>query len=382
MDTAPRNAPALRANWLTITGSVRDHNEDAIGIYPGETTSFFVLCDGVGGAEAGEFVSEFAVKRMLKMFHETPKSPSTNWSEVMQMAMQAINAEVRRVAESATEKSGKPVMMGSTMVAVVIQGWNAFVAHVGDSRLYHWRSGGIVQATEDHSTVSTMMMPAVNPDGTVKRNVLMRGIGKGADLSPDLLLINLEPGDKLLMCSDGMSDKINVDEIAQVLSTMPLSEAPNYLATLADTRMSKDNISVIIVDIGGTADRSPLNPPEQERAFLSYNTRWNTTSFQADGISTSTGGSRNGLWIGLALAVVAIVAVVAILLLTSRGGDAGSTAVPESPVPLILETEEIAPTATETPVPTATPTPTATFTPTQTETPSATPIPPTATLRS
>lgn len=383
MENVPPTAPTLRANWLSITGSVRDHNEDAIGIYESSPASFFVLCDGVGGAEAGEFVSEFAVKRMLKAFHEAPKLPSTNWSAVMEAALRDVNSEVRRVADEATARSGKPVMMGSTMVAVVIHGWNAFVAHVGDSRLYHWRAGGIVQATEDHSTVSTMMIPAVNPDGSIKKNVLMRGIGKGATIEPDLLLLNLQPGDKLLMCSDGMSDKITADEIATAFNTMPLTSIPEYLARTADTRMSKDNISVITIEIDSVAKPKEYQVPEQERAFYGYNSRWATTNFQAAGVNVGSGGagSKRG-WLLLLLAIIAVIVVGAVVVVASGGGGAVASPATATVEPKgeVMQTEEVAPTAT--PAPTDTPTPTETPVPTDTPTPTETPVPPTATLRS
>jgi len=387
VENVPSSAPTLRANWLSITGSVRDHNEDAIGIYESSPASFFVLCDGVGGAEAGEFVSEFAVKRMLKTFHEAPKSPATNWSAVMEAALRDVNSEVRRVADEATARSGKPVMMGSTMVAVVIYGWNAFVAHVGDSRLYHWRAGGIVQATEDHSTFSTMMIPAVNPDGSIKRNVLMRGIGKGATIEPDLLLLNLQPGDKLLMCSDGMSDKVLADEIANAFNTMPLTAIAENLARTADTRMSKDNISVITIEIDNVPKPREFQVPEQERAFYGYNSRWATTNFQAAGINvdaSSSGGKRKWLLLLIALIIVFVIGGVAAALASGGGGAVAAPAVATAtlePQGEVLLTEEVVPTQTSLPTETPTDTPTPTETPVP-PTPTETPVPPTATLRS
>ncbi|MBW4436965.1 MAG: protein phosphatase 2C domain-containing protein [Pleurocapsa minor GSE-CHR-MK-17-07R] len=394
MSNQPLNAPAIRATWLSITGSVREHNEDAVGIFQGNKFHAYVLCDGVGGAEAGEFVSEFAIKRMLKAMHETPGTPDTNWSAVMANALQHINAEVRRASEAASVKAGKTIMMGSTMVCVVIQGWNAFVLHVGDSRLYHWRAGGIVQATNDHSTSGTMMMAAVNPDGSVKRNVLMRGIGKSGDIEPDMLLISLQPGDKLLMCSDGMSDKISSDEIASALANMPLAEAPFNLSQLADTRMSRDNISLIIIE-ANDVPALPVNVPAQERAFVGYNPRWSTT-FRTDGVSVEvdgaevssgggdSGGSKTGLYIGIAVAV--LVAIVALIALASSGAlrqaNVGSDTATDAAATLaIIATEEVAATSAPSPTDLPTETPTHTPTPTETPTPTATPIPPTATLR-
>jgi serine/threonine protein phosphatase PrpC len=375
------SAPHLRANWLSITGSVRDHNEDAVGIAvsAGAPAQFFVLCDGVGGAEAGEFVSEFAVKRMLKAFHDSPKTPGTNWSALMETTLNEINAEIRRVADAATERSGKPVMMGSTMVALVIQGWNAFVAHVGDSRLYHWRGGGIVQATEDHSTASTMMLPSIKTDGTIKRNVLMRGIGKGAAIDPDLLLLQLQPGDKLLLCSDGMSDRITAEEIAHTLGTMPLEAAPDYLARTADGRMCKDNISIIIIEVA-ESPVAPLTPLQQERAFIGYNTRWGAVPFAPAGI-TGAGRKQRPVLIGLVAVVVMAALIVALLAFSNRSGGGGTAQAQDGPTAPAIQATVVS-TDTPTATATATITPSLTHTPTATPTATATPIPPTATLRS
>jgi protein phosphatase len=377
------NAPYLRANWLSITGSVRDHNEDAIGIYQHADAHMYVLCDGVGGAEAGEFVSEFAIKRMLKMFHENVgKSASVNWSALMEQTIGEINAEVRRSADAASAQSGTTVMMGSTIVAAVIQGWNVFVAHVGDSRLYHWRGGGIVQATTDHSAGTTMYnMPAIRPDGSTKQNVLARGIGKGDTISADLLLISLQAGDKLLLCSDGMSDKVATEEVAQVLATMPLQTAPEYLAQTADSRMSRDNVSVMLIEVNAAPDAPSITPPEQERAFVGYNPRWATTQFKAAGIpgSKKSGGKSRGLIFGLVALLIVALVIIGVLVANSAqnaGGDSPAATTQGTSVPAAI-TEDVVPTDTPVPTDTATSTPTPTDTPTPTETP----IPPTVTPR-
>ena len=401
----PSQPPSLRANWLSITGSYRDHNEDAIGISDPARARMFVLCDGVGGAEAGEAVSQYAIQQMLIMFHQHSKG-SGEWLALMNQTLVAINTEVRRNSRMLSEQRGTNVMMGSTMVAVVLQGWDAFILHVGDSRLYHWRSGQIRQVTTDHSTfmddIYARMGEGVSgtmPGVSLKRNVLVKGIGKSDTIEPDLIQFRLAPGDKLLLCSDGMSDKIGLDEVGAALRDMRLEDLPGYLANTADTRVSKDNISVIIVESNLDGDAPSIRPPAQERAYLGYNGRWPKSLDSAvaaavapAGGAASSGGASSGrgknkLLMG-AVAVVAVLAVVAILAVV-LGGQGGAPVAAQTPPnatePVAVVTEAVEttepPTATATPEPTETPLPTDTATPAPTPTPTETPVPPTATLR-
>jgi len=400
----PSQPPTLRSNWISITGSYRDHNEDAIGISDPAGARMFVLCDGVGGAEAGEAVSQFAIQQMLTMFHQHSKG-SAEWLALMNQALVAINTEVRRNSRKLSEERGTTVMMGSTMVCVVLQGWDAFILHVGDSRLYHWRSGQIRQVTNDHSTFMDDIYARVGaaPGGTLpgvslKRNVLVKGIGKGDTIEPDLIHFRLSPGDKLLLCSDGMSDKIGLEEVGAALRDMRLEDLPGYLANTADTRVSKDNISVIIVEANLGGDAPAIRPPAQERAYLGYNGRWAKSldsavaaSVAPAGGAANGGGSPSGRSSKLLIGVVAVIAVIAIvaILAVVLGGQGGAPVAAQTPasatIPVEAVTEAVEtsepPTATVTPEPTETPAPTDTATPAPTLTPSETPVPPTATLR-
>jgi serine/threonine protein phosphatase PrpC len=396
----PAQPPALRANWLTITGSYRDHNEDAVGISDPGAAQMFVLCDGVGGAEAGEAVSQFAVQQMLMMFRGHSKG-SAQWLALMNQTLAAINSEVRRNSRVLSEKRGTTVMMGSTMVSVVLQGWDAFILHVGDSRLYHWRNGQIRQVTTDHSTFMDDIYARMGdaqggtlPGVSLKRNVLVKGIGKSDTIEPDLIQFRLAPGDKLLLCSDGMSDKIGLEETGAALRDMRLEDLPGYLANTADTRVSKDNISVIIIEANHPAQGPAVRPPAQERAYVGYNSRWPKSldsavaaSVTPAGSGATGGGSGGGrkVLIGV-VAIIAILAVIGLLavLLSGQGRGAGTAAATEDaatePAAVATEAPETA-TPSETPNPTDTAAPTETPTPTATLTPSETPVPPTATLR-
>ncbi len=402
----PAQPPVLRANWLTVTGSYRDHNEDAVGIYEHKAAHMYILCDGVGGAEAGEAVSQFAVQQMLTMFHQNAGKNNPPWLDLMSRTLAVINTEVRRHSRILSEKRGANVMMGSTMVSVILQGWEAYILHIGDSRLYHWRAGQIRQVTTDHSTFMDDIYARMGeapgntlPGVSLKRNVLVKGIGKGDTIEPDLMQFRLQPGDKLLLCSDGMSDKIGLDETGAVLRDMRLEDMPGYLVTTADTRVSKDNISVISVEANLAGTGPVVRPPAQERAYVGYNPRWprSLDSAVAAALSpgsagaSASGGGRGKLFIGLAVLIALI--LVAVALVASLGGQSGPAAAQTPGKPTLpaavatdgetgLEPTENAiavPPPTETPAPTDTPT--ITPSPTETLTPSPTLVPPTATLR-
>ena len=373
--------PTLLSNWLTMTGSVRDHNEDAIGIYQNDSVHCFVLADGVGGAEAGEFVSEFAVQSFLAMFHRYKNEADVNWLPLMEETVKQINADVRIFAEQISQKLGKPVQAGSTLVGLIIRGWTAYIVHVGDSRLYSWRAGALRQITSDHSTFMEHIyarIAAGDQSAPLKRNVLMKGIGKDDSIEPDLLTLRLGPGDRLLLCSDGMSDKVEDAEIAVTIAGRDMREIPTYLATLADQRMCRDNISVIYVAVEAEAAPVGWKPPAQERAFLGFDPGWKP----ALNSRNATSGSRSGrpLLLIAAAIIVLVIAIAAIYVATSSNGISGAAAetTQEAESPAVTDMAEETATFTETP--TITRTPSRTLTPTLTYTPSRTPMPPTSTL--
>jgi serine/threonine protein phosphatase PrpC len=376
--------PSLQANWLTMTGSVRDHNEDAVGIYRHDTAHCFVLADGVGGAEAGEFVSEFAIQSFLAMFHRYHSQPNTHWLPLMEQTVKEINAEVRTFAEQISQRLGKPVQAGCTLVGVVIQGWTAYIVHVGDSRLYSWRVGALRQITADHSTFMEHIYARImagDQTAPLKRNVLMKGIGKDDSIEPDLMTLQLQPGDKILMCSDGMSDKVEDHEIAAAIAQRDLREIPTYLANLADQRACNDNISVILIDLETEPPARGWQPPPQERAFLGFDPGWKL-ALNLRGAVGGRSGSRKPILIIAAVILILIVAG-GFVLLQQRNCCADPVAaqtLQEAAMTLSAVTEVVEQTETPTRTPTRTRTLTRTPTPTSTFTPSNTPMPPTSTL--
>jgi serine/threonine protein phosphatase PrpC len=318
--------PSIDAGWMTITGSVREHNEDAVGIYQDSPYHLFIVCDGVGGAEAGEIISEFAVKYLLYEF-ERYRAPNTDWASVFRTAVKAINDEARRYAQFLSEQSGKRVQAGCTLTAIALNGWDAQIVHVGDSRMYLQHDGVTEQISIDHSTFPSETGPVPTMDAgqtmMTKRNVLIKGIGKSDQIEPDLKQMRLSPGDKLLLCSDGMSDRVNTPEINGLIDGMSPQKLAAHLAKTADERRSGDNVSVVVVRVNapGQAETTGQAMPQQ-RAFVGpqQRPRLSTVSDVATDFATNHGGSRLPLHIIIPVVIVILILIIIVALILMRGG--------------------------------------------------------------
>ncbi|MBZ0299438.1 MAG: protein phosphatase 2C domain-containing protein [Anaerolineae bacterium] len=319
--------PSIDAGWMTITGSVRPHNEDAIGIFQQPPYYLFAVADGVGGAEAGEIISEFAIKYLLHTFSQF-MGPQTDWASVFHTAVVAINEEARRYAQYLSVQGGKRVQAGCTLTAIALNGWEAQGVHVGDSRLYLQQDGVFKQFTTDHSTFPTENMdPRQTFTGgninATKRNVLIKGVGKSDTIEPDLKRLRLKPGDKLLMCSDGMSDRVGEPELAGLIEGMPPQKLAAHLAKTADERRSGDNVSVIVVRIGTPHQvASGAQSMPQPRAFIGAQPRprLSTVPEVTTENSTDTGDSRLSLKVIIPVVIVVLIIIIVILLLARGAG--------------------------------------------------------------
>jgi PPM family protein phosphatase len=385
------------AGWATDVGPERKENQDAIGIYQHESAYLFAVADGVGKGEYGAQVSEFAIRYLLAVFHQNVKY-SLNWRDVLTKAYKYINAEVRHFARHS------PTSEGSTLTAVVIKNMEATVAHVGDSRLYHAHDGVLKQMTANHvEHVAVEQETRVANEATEPpqmRDVLSKAIGKADTIQPDVFTISLQPGDRLLLCTDGITGIIDSDELEQIFGTMRAGRLAGHLVQLAVEREVKDNVSAIAIDV--------LKDPyvedawvaeNEERIYANFSRSWPLRMKRPRELYTSYPvESRTGCWV--LLGVVMVIAIVFFALRSQNTasaqtaqGDSTSAAVEQAAgtnapdaSPSVLPTEP--PTATLAPTQPPTATFTATFPPTATRIrPTATPlvpptpIPATSTLR-
>ena len=232
----------VQAGWESNIGPRRKLNEDAIGIYQHRDAYMFVIADGVGGGEAGERISEFATRYMLAVFHRNVRY-RLPWSDIFAMAMRKINEEVWHFTQRAA--IGRA---GSTLTVVVVKQWDAHIGHVGDSRIYHYGRRGMKQITTDH--IRPLNEDDTRFDGRQDpMMILTKGIGKEEMIEPELKTIRLQPGDKLLMCSDGLTNVVEDEDIRQHLREERPAKAVENLINLAIDRRATDNISAIAFDV-------------------------------------------------------------------------------------------------------------------------------------
>ncbi|HOU39947.1 MAG TPA: protein phosphatase 2C domain-containing protein [Promineifilum sp.] len=252
---------SLSAAWRTDTGLVRGHNEDFVKVYEPATEderrrhgAVYIVADGVGGADAGEVASQYASERTLH--HYLAADGRTDWGQRLIDAMQAANTDLRRLAAGRDDSR----RMATTMVAVVIQDGQAFIGNVGDSRAYQWRKGRLEQISRDQSLVARLVEEgALTPEEAVHypyKNVILYSIGSEKRPPIDLYPIVLEPGDLLVLCSDGLTRHVEDGEIAAIAGDERPDVAADILVRLARERGGEDNITVAIIQHGERLEES------------------------------------------------------------------------------------------------------------------------------
>ena len=221
-------------------GLVRGHNEDSFLV----RDPLFVVSDGMGGHAAGEVASSIAVETIGE------RAPGTADDVLLGAAVEAANASVMRAAEEGVGKPG----MGCTATAVLIEKNHMAVAHVGDSRAYVLRHGTLVRVTHDHSYVEELVdsgqITADEARSHPSRSIITRALGSDPDMYADHFSLEVNDGDRIILCSDGLSGMIDDSEIESlaVSSATPQQAADNLVAA-ALTAGGSDNVTVVVIDI-------------------------------------------------------------------------------------------------------------------------------------
>lgn len=242
----------LKSAGKTDVGMVRDHNEDSFAI--NEEIGLYVVADGMGGHAGGEMASSIAVQTIpewvLSHMAEIDqwKTAAQGESPQARILSSAIQASCRNIHEVASKN---PALqgMGTTVVSVWVQNQRAVVAHVGDSRVYLSRGAHVLQVTDDHSLVNEQIKAGVITQEQARhsrfKNIITRSVGFEADVAVDCHVVELSPGDRLLLCSDGLSNFVDAPEVGGALQAFPLEEVPEKLIGLANARGGDDNITVV-----------------------------------------------------------------------------------------------------------------------------------------
>lgn len=230
---------------VTDVGLVRDHNEDSAFLGP----YVALVADGVGGAAAGEVASAtaaYVVAAVARQRHGD--DPASVLSDGIQLANESLTEGV----EADLQRSG----MATTMTAVVTDGSRVVMAHIGDSRGYLFRDERLMRVSSDHTYVQQLVDAGqLDPDAVRRhpwRNVVLRSLhGKGADSQEhaDLVELGLLPGDRMLLCSDGLTDLVSEDRIAEVLHLADPQSAAARLVHDALEAGGTDNVTCLVFDL-------------------------------------------------------------------------------------------------------------------------------------
>ncbi|MCL8026742.1 PP2C family protein-serine/threonine phosphatase [Nocardioides bruguierae] len=238
----------LRLHWSAISdvGRVRKDNQDSGYAGP----HLLTVCDGVGGAARGDIASSTAVSQLRRLDSDTP--PDVGGQQLLTRTAAGIQQAAARIGRAVDDD---PEISGTSTTATVlhVSGNLAAVGHVGDSRAYLLREGRLSQITQDHTFVQTLIDEGRITEDEARvhphRNVILRALDGVHEAEPDLFLVELEPGDRLLVCSDGASGYLEDSRLADILRTGTPDFAAVELVRASLEAGSSDNVTCVVADV-------------------------------------------------------------------------------------------------------------------------------------
>ena len=249
----------LRAGAATNKGRVRELNEDAYVLRAAK--GLFVVCDGMGGAPAGEVASQIAAETIVRQLGEDPGAGAAiggdgtaHLPETSRLAraVQVSNDVIYRRGQT----DPRQAQMGTTVVGAWLKGHVASVVHVGDSRAYLWRRGHLEAITRDHSLIESLRCEGIDDAGhgipADQREMLVRVVGGEPDVQVDQQEVPLQSGDYLLLCSDGLTRMVSEWMLREIITRVRRpQEICDRLVTEANRNGGADNITVVVVEVMG-----------------------------------------------------------------------------------------------------------------------------------
>jgi PPM family protein phosphatase len=231
----------FRVGARTDIGRVRERNDDSMLI----KDPLFAVADGMGGHRGGDVASAMTLEALERF--------DTSQEGVLGRLVEEIQSANRAVLERGTAEASLQGM-GTTLTALVADDGTAYLAHVGDSRAYLLRDGSLQRLTEDHTLVQRMVREGrITPqqaENHPQRNILTKALGVEQDLSPDPLTMDIHPGDRILLCTDGLSGMLDEDRIREVLDGEPDPQrAADQLVAEAIEAGGDDNVTVVVIDV-------------------------------------------------------------------------------------------------------------------------------------
>lgn len=238
----------------THVGRKRHHNEDNFAILADH--GLFIVADGMGGHAGGEVASKMAVDTIGDFFRATAAAKALPYridrtkSYAENRLIMSVKLANRRIHQAATRDRRK-TGMGTTFAGVYLRGIGAYVVHVGDSRVYQFRHGRLIQLTEDHSLANEYVKKGHLAPEDIEtfsgKHIVMRALGAQPTVKVDTLFATTQPGDLLLACSDGLTGPVKDDEIADILRANPdVRTATRKLIERANDNGGPDNVTCVL----------------------------------------------------------------------------------------------------------------------------------------
>ena len=231
---------------VTDRGRKRPSNEDAFGF--SVEAGVYVVCDGMGGAAAGEIASSLAVDEVLRLLKARSQDKEGELPAAAESAVTAANEAIFSRAQRNQRLNG----MGTTLVVMTTQDQHVWILNIGDSRCYRMRNGKLEQLTQDHSLVEEQVrLGRMTPREALHsplKNVITRALGTQSQVTPDVFKLEAELGDIFLLCSDGLTRELPDDTIGALLNCdLPLESMASRLVETAKTAGGHDNITCLLV---------------------------------------------------------------------------------------------------------------------------------------
>ncbi|MDR2519674.1 MAG: Stp1/IreP family PP2C-type Ser/Thr phosphatase [Eubacteriaceae bacterium] len=235
----------------THIGRQRSINQDCFTCLNAEHYSVMAVADGMGGHNAGEVASKIAADDIEGYFRDKPDADFFEKPNEIEDLILSINKKIHEEAEFSESYAG----MGTTLTLCVANGVVANVYHIGDSRAYIINDS-LTQITKDHSLVQFLIdqgqLTRQEAENHPRRNVITRALGTDEEIQVDCFHIVLEKGDRLLLCSDGLSNMVKSKDILRIARSQPLAEAVESLVDLANENGGTDNITVVLAEMEET----------------------------------------------------------------------------------------------------------------------------------
>lgn len=233
----------------TDVGLRRERNEDTFLF--DEACQLYMVADGMGGHRGGEVASKIAVETVREVVAEASKSRGNRQFNPRLLLAEAYEEASRRIYDASQEDHAKLQGMGTTLVAAFCLDGVMYVANVGDSRAYLFSRGALWQMTEDHSLMNEQLRTGILKEQDIPkftaRNVITRSVGFEAHVEVDIIERTIQPGDVILMCSDGLSGLVSDQRIAEICRTSRTSEIVSKCINEAKHRGGDDNVTALVL---------------------------------------------------------------------------------------------------------------------------------------